>query len=170
MGSILSLLTLIFFAKLFIYITFLSRLYLTFIESVHKISRKLLYFMIFLLILFILNGIYFNVLLFLKCYLNIFSFYLIQIQMIAIFAFLAFIDMMISIILIYQFIKKLFLLITERRRTIIERSKLASFALSKSVSSEMKQMSFSQSLKLNKKMETQIMIKDVNNLSLGAID
>lgn len=125
-----SLLTLIFAAKIAMYTTFLSRLYLTFLDSVHEIKTHLLRFMVILLSFFIFTVIWFDVLLFFYWYrpdlyfVPLFEGYSFPIQLLAIFAILEVIDLSLNLILVVQFLQKLFLLITARRRTIIERSRL----------------------------------------------
>ena len=126
-----SLLSLIFGAKLFMNITFLSRLYLTFIHSIHEMKKCFLRFMIFLLCFYVMTVIWFNSLLFLSWFppdwYSIFHLNgtdIMPIQFLVIFGLFEVIDLSLNLILVVQFLQKLFSLITDRRRTIIERSRL----------------------------------------------
>eukprot|EP01084_Bolivina_argentea_P122911 217824_1 len=182
--SITCLITLVLCAKLFIYITFLSRLYLTFIDSIHRISYSLLRFMIFLLILFTLIIIWFNTLLYLKYVFYEAPFKSFQIQLIIVFCSILFCDVTISIITVYLFLRKLFLLITARRRSIIARSNMVSVSKTPTNSpsynptvTTVKQLSFSHSVNAHSvtSKQKQIVLTQTpevrpNQMSLTPID
>eukprot|EP01084_Bolivina_argentea_P286384 491248_1 len=115
--------TCILFAKLFIYITFLARLYFTFCDSCQAVSTKLIKFITILLIIFFLCVIWWNILLIQRYILKLdVNNILYKPQFIIVFCSLVFCDITSYVIMLYLFLSKLFLLITNRRRTIIWRS------------------------------------------------
>eukprot|EP01084_Bolivina_argentea_P119671 212172_1 len=118
----------IFLSKFFTYITLLSRLFWTFNQSAYKISSCFLKTLITLLILSFLSVIWLSILFSVK-FMNKHSTYKkmtnFEILIIAIQIWIGMIiiitaDIIISVSLLYLFIKKLLLLTTHRKRTFVE--------------------------------------------------
>lgn len=105
-------------AKLSIYISILSRLYLTFADSIYYLRKSILNLMICVLFLFLLCGIYIDTLLYTKYRLNNPpSNYYIQFEVV--FISLIIYDFISSVVMLLLFISKLYQVIFERRRTMI---------------------------------------------------
>ena len=107
-------------SKLSIYVSILSRLYLTFRESAYFMKKCTLNFMIFVLCLFLLCGIYWNALLFTKYRLKSppASYY---IQFEVIFISLIVYDFIASVVMLLLFISKLHKHIFSRQQTMSHR-------------------------------------------------
>merc|ERR1719474_1383699 len=112
-------------AQLFMYITFLSRLYLAFKESVHALNQCVLRVIVLLLVLFTLTFAALITLLFFRRYHPMHYFQdddRFALYLLVTFGVLEIIDLSLNLILVLQFLQKLFLLITDRRRTILKPS------------------------------------------------
>ena len=106
-------------AKLSIYISILSRLYLTFKESAYNVRKSILRIMIFILFLFLGSGLYWIWLLYLKYALkHTPSSYYNQFDVVSITLF--FCDFMSSVVMLLLFIRKLCRVILERRQSNIQ--------------------------------------------------
>eukprot|EP01084_Bolivina_argentea_P003900 7386_1 len=102
-------------SKSSIYISILSRLYLTFRNSVYYVRKSMLHLMICVLVLFFLSGIYSNVLLYTKYKLeNPPSNYYTQFEVV--FISLIIYDFISSVVMLLLFISKLYKVILARRQ------------------------------------------------------
>lgn len=109
-------------SKLSIYVSILSRLYLTFVDSVYFVHKSILNLMICVLCLFLISGIYCNVLLYTKYRLdNPPKNYYAQFEVV--FISLIIYDFISSVIMLLLFIIKLYRVIFARRKTMIQQQK-----------------------------------------------
>lgn len=115
--SVLILLAFVILAKVSIYISILSRLYLTFRQSSFLMRKSMLRFMMAVLSLFLLSGLYWNWLLYRQYVLaDTPSYFQIQFGVVSVTFVIC--DFVSSVVMLMLFIQKLYRVILERRRSV----------------------------------------------------